>query len=97
MSLYMLTSPIAGDRAAYVGVTKHAEVRYHNHLTQRGPDRIWLWISALKSMGKLPIMTILDECLASEASVAEEDCIAIVRATRGEDLLNHIHYHPYPI
>lgn len=95
MSIYMLTSPIAGDRAAYVGATKNPAQRYRAHLLADGPDRLRLWIAGLKDMGKRPVMTILDTCTVDEVEQAEEDCIAIIRAVREDDLLNHWGHHPY--
>jgi hypothetical protein len=76
----------------YVGMSKNPKQRLRHHLayTSKLPanSRFKKWLISLKDMGLRPYMTILDICSAEEARQAELDCIAIIRAVRGNKCLN---------
>lgn len=91
--IYVLTDP-RGTPEAYVGCTKNPRARYKKFSvladikSATTGHRLSKWLTSLNHTGYLPNMTILDECDKEEAFHAEQDAIAIVRAARGDALVN---------
>jgi predicted GIY-YIG superfamily endonuclease len=84
----MLVDPTGKD-TCYIGCSQDVQKRFKAHLydisTSTAKRR---WIASLKRKKLKPILIILDTVLSQEAVQAERDCIAIVRAVRGKNLLN---------
>jgi hypothetical protein len=53
------------------------------------------WVKALSVRGLRPILNVLDTLSKEEARDAEQDAIAMVRATRGDHCLNSYYESPY--
>ena len=87
----MLTDP-TGARTCYIGMSIDPVKRLAQHINDPTNRDMRLWIQCLRVRGLSPVLTILDRCNQSEAKIAEEDAIAIVRAVRGVDCLNRKNY-----
>ena len=63
--IYSLTDPIT-NQIRYVGKTVNLEQRLYNHInhakTMKYKRHVCYWVNSLLKQGKLPIMTVLEEC-----------------------------------
>jgi hypothetical protein len=72
-----------------VGKSRNPKQRLRHHMAyMRGNPRLRAWLQYLKSTGTRPRLTIMDICTPREAHQAELDCIAAIRAIRGDGCLN---------
>lgn len=63
--IYSLTDPVT-NQIRYVGKTVNLEQRLYNHIhgakTMKYKRHVYYWINSLLKQGKLPIMSVLEEC-----------------------------------
>lgn len=85
--IYLLSDPDS-NISFYAGKTTDPKRRFYKY-KYGGHAKLVEWISNLKDVGKLPVMSIVDECDAEHADEIEDQWITVAScACHHEGLLN---------
>lgn len=85
--IYALCDPDT-EIVRYVGKSNHPKDRYFRHLKDKQKTYKVNWINKLKSIGKLPVLKILEKINKNQWEEAEKKWIAYYRQIAGHKLTN---------